>query len=88
MKPDQLKQFNHKLMKQLHPDKNHHPMAKDAFHKVQEAIKAVKKMNNTQSSAGASPTDGSRQQYYYPANASFNWTSNLSRLKEWAHTNL
>lgn len=45
MNPDLLSQFHRKLMKQLHPDKNSHPRAKEAFHNVQEAIKAVKAMS-------------------------------------------
>ena len=31
MQPAQLSQFYRKLAKQLHPDKNQHPQAKDAF---------------------------------------------------------
>jgi DnaJ-class molecular chaperone len=34
MNPSILSQFHRKLMKQLHPDKNGHPRAKEAFHKV------------------------------------------------------
>jgi DnaJ-domain-containing protein 1 len=37
-----LTQFYRKLIKQLHPDKNGHPRAKEAFHKVQEAYTSVK----------------------------------------------
>lgn len=69
MKPELLSQFHRKLMKQLHPDKNSHPKAKEAFHKVQEAIKVVKKINSNQTNG---QTESNRQQYYYPADASFN----------------
>ena len=40
--PSILPQFHRKLMKQLHPDKNGHPRAKEAFLKVQEAYASVK----------------------------------------------
>ena len=33
--PNQLTQFYRKLAKQLHPDKNDHPQAKEAFQRVQ-----------------------------------------------------
>ena len=33
--PNQLTQFYRKLAKQLHPDKNDHPLAKEAFQRVQ-----------------------------------------------------
>jgi DnaJ domain len=38
MQPNQLTQFYRKLAKQLHPDKNCHPQAKDAFQRVQCAM--------------------------------------------------
>jgi len=40
--PKQLSQFYKQLAKQLHPDKNAHPQAKDAFQRVQAAIECVK----------------------------------------------
>lgn len=42
LQPPQLVQFYRKLAKQLHPDKNGHPLAKDAFQKVTEAMEAAK----------------------------------------------
>ena len=38
MQPAQLTQFYRKLAKQLHPDKNQHPQAKEAFQVVQSAM--------------------------------------------------
>ena len=43
MDPNSLTQFYRKLAKQLHPDKNDHPQAKEAFQRVQEAIESAKK---------------------------------------------
>lgn len=34
MSESQLNQFFRKLAKQLHPDKNNHPLAKEAFQRV------------------------------------------------------
>lgn len=42
MQPQQLTQFYRKLAKQLHPDKNCHPQAKDAFQRVQSAMDLAK----------------------------------------------
>lgn len=42
MGPDQLSQFYRKLARQLHPDKNCHPDAKEAFQRVQEAHATAK----------------------------------------------
>ena len=38
MQPVQLTQFYRKLAKQLHPDKNRHPQAKEAFQIVYAAM--------------------------------------------------
>ena len=43
MQPNQLTQFYRKLAKQLHPDKNDHPQAKEAFQRVQSAMESAKK---------------------------------------------
>ena len=42
MQPQQLIQFYRKLAIQLHPDKNHHPKATDAFQVVQSAMESAK----------------------------------------------
>ena len=42
MQPHQLIQFYRKLAIQLHPDKNKHPKAKDAFQVVQAAMESAK----------------------------------------------
>ena len=42
MQPTQLSQFYRKLAIQLHPDKNHHPQATDAFQVVQAAMETAK----------------------------------------------
>ena len=42
MQPQQLIQFYRKLAIQLHPDKNHHPQATDAFQVVQNAMESAK----------------------------------------------
>lgn len=42
MQPTQLTQFYRKLAKQLHPDKNYHPQAKDAFQRVQSAMEQAR----------------------------------------------
>ena len=42
MQPKQLIQFYRKLAIQLHPDKNHHPKATDAFQVVQSAMESAK----------------------------------------------
>lgn len=42
MQPNQLTQFYRKLAKQLHPDKNAHPQAKEAFQRVQSAMDQAK----------------------------------------------
>lgn len=41
LQPAQLTQFFRKLAKQLHPDKNGHPQAKDAFQAVQAAMESA-----------------------------------------------
>ena len=43
MQPTQLTQFYRKLAKQLHPDKNDHPQAKEAFQRFQQAMELAKK---------------------------------------------
>jgi DnaJ-class molecular chaperone len=40
MTADQAKGFYKKLALQIHPDKNHHHQAKEAFQKLQESIQA------------------------------------------------
>ena len=42
MQPQQLIQFYRKLAIQLHPDKNRHPQATDAFQVVQAAMESAK----------------------------------------------
>ena len=42
MQPTELTQFYRKLAIQLHPDKNRHPQATDAFQVVQAAMATVK----------------------------------------------
>lgn len=42
MQPQQLSQFYRKLAIQLHPDKNRHPQATDAFQVVQNAMESAK----------------------------------------------
>ena len=49
MQPTQLTQFYRKLAKQLHPDKNSHPQAKEAFQRVQCAMDKAKASNGMQS---------------------------------------
>lgn len=46
MDPNNLTQFYRKLAKQLHPDKNCHPQAKDAFQRVQSAIEQARQLAN------------------------------------------
>jgi curved DNA-binding protein CbpA len=41
MSKDQSMQMYKKLALLLHPDKNQHPLAKEAFQKISEANKAV-----------------------------------------------
>jgi curved DNA-binding protein CbpA len=41
MQRDQAIQYFRKLAKLLHPDKNQHPLAKEAFQKLHEASQAV-----------------------------------------------
>ena len=43
MDQNSLSQFYRKLAKQLHPDKNDHPQAKEAFQRVQQAMELAKK---------------------------------------------
>lgn len=38
---EQAIQYFRRLAKLLHPDKNHHPLAKEAFQKLSEAVQAV-----------------------------------------------
>lgn len=45
MQPTELTQFYRKLAIQLHPDKNRHPQATDAFQVVQAAMAAAKDNN-------------------------------------------
>ena len=52
MQPQELTQFYRKLAIQLHPDKNMHPQATDAFQVVQAAYETVKS-NNVRTSSGA-----------------------------------
>lgn len=42
MEPNNLTQFYRKLAKQLHPDKNCHPQAKEAFQRVQSAMEQAR----------------------------------------------
>lgn len=41
MQKDQANQYFRRLAKLLHPDKNQHPLAKEAFQKLSQAIQAV-----------------------------------------------
>jgi DnaJ-class molecular chaperone len=41
MQRDQAMQYFRKLAKLLHPDKNHHHLAKDAFQKLHQALQAI-----------------------------------------------
>ncbi len=41
MPKDQAMHYYRKLAKQLHPDKNQHALAKDAFQKLNLALEAV-----------------------------------------------
>lgn len=41
MMQDQAIQYFRRLAKLLHPDKNQHPLAKEAFQKLSEAAQAV-----------------------------------------------
>jgi DnaJ-class molecular chaperone len=41
MMRDQAIQYFRRLAKLLHPDKNQHPLAKEAFQKLSEAAQAV-----------------------------------------------
>ena len=47
MQQNFLTQFYRKLAIQLHPDKNAHPKATDAFQAVQAAMEAVKASQST-----------------------------------------
>ena len=47
MQPQQLSQFYRKLAIQLHPDKNRHPQATDAFQVVQAAMETAKKSSSS-----------------------------------------
>ena len=38
---EQAQQYFRKLALQLHPDKNQHPLAKEAFQKLSEAVQVV-----------------------------------------------
>lgn len=41
MQRDQAIQYFRRLAKLLHPDKNQHPLAKEAFQKLSEAVQVV-----------------------------------------------
>jgi len=41
MMREQAIQYFRRLAKLLHPDKNQHPLAKEAFQKLSEAVQAV-----------------------------------------------
>ena len=41
MQRDQAMQYYRRLAKLLHPDKNQHPLAKEAFQKLSEALQAL-----------------------------------------------
>ncbi len=41
MQKDQATQYFRRLAKLLHPDKNQHSLAKEAFQKLSEALQAV-----------------------------------------------
>ena len=43
MHQDQANNYFKKLAKQLHPDKNQHPQAKEAFQKVLQAMETARK---------------------------------------------
>lgn len=57
MHQDQANNYFKKLAKQLHPDKNQHPQAKEAFQKVLQAMETARKSvsssrrNTTQSTS-------------------------------------
>lgn len=42
MPQQEAKHYFHRVARQLHPDKNAHPLAKDAFQKLNTAIELVK----------------------------------------------
>lgn len=41
-----VKRYYHKIAIQLHPDKNSHPQAKEAFQKIQNAVSEASKVRN------------------------------------------
>jgi len=41
MKGDEMKKYYRKVAKNLHPDKNSHPNAKEAFQKIQNCFKTA-----------------------------------------------
>ena len=41
MSIDQARKYYKQVVKQIHPDKNNHPLAKDAFQRVQSAVTLV-----------------------------------------------
>ena len=43
-----VKKYYHKIAIQLHPDKNCHPQAKEAFQKIQHAVTEATKVRNSQ----------------------------------------
>jgi curved DNA-binding protein CbpA len=43
-----------RLAKLLHPDKNHHPMAKEAFQKFSEAAQVVSSSHSSQTQQSSS----------------------------------
>jgi DnaJ-class molecular chaperone len=48
MQREQAMSYFRKLAKLLHPDKNHHPMAKEAFQKFSEAVQVVSSSSSSQ----------------------------------------
>lgn len=54
----ELSQVYRFLARQLHPDKNGHPQAKEAFQKVLSAMETVKARNPVQSSNTAARNGG------------------------------
>jgi len=66
---EEVKKYFRCIARQLHPDKNCHPQAKDAFQKIQGVVNKVLQQNNLRREHSWPPTNSSSKDGWQTTNA-------------------